>query len=263
MKVASYLPIIRPGASAMLDVIAEETPVALQYNGISHAVMLATPSNLEDMVYGFSLSEGIVDRPEDIFDIDIQPADEGLTLAIEIAGAPFWRLKEVRRSMAGRTGCGLCGKESLTHVVRDLRAVASGGSIPIMALYEGLRRLPEQQHIQLATGAVHAACQVDAFGNIDFVREDIGRHNALDKSIGAIIRSGEQRDAAIIITSRASFEMVQKVAACGFNLLAALSAPTASAVRLAERLNITLVGFLRGEDCVVYSHPQRLQGMQV
>lgn len=263
MKVASHLPILRPGTAGMLDLIAEETPVALQYNGISHAVMLATPADLEDLVLGFSLSEGIVDQAADIFDIDIQPADEGLTLAIKIAGAPFWRLKEIRRSMAGRTGCGLCGKESLTHVMRDLPPVASGGKIPITALYEGLRRLPSEQHLQRATGAVHAACQVDAFGNIDFVREDIGRHNALDKSIGAIVRSGGQREAAMIVTSRASFEMVQKVAACGFGLLAALSAPTASAVRLAERLNITLVGFLRGEACVVYSHPQRLQGEQL
>lgn len=263
MKVTSYLPIIRPGVSTMMDVIAEETPIALQYNGISHAVMLATPADLEDMVLGFSMSEGIVDRAEDIFDIDIQHAEEGITLAIKIAGAPFWRLKEVRRSMAGRTGCGLCGKESLTHVMRDLRPVVSRGPIPVTALYEGLRRLPTQQYLQGVTGAVHAACQVDGSGSIDFVREDIGRHNALDKSIGAILRSGNQSDAAIMITSRASFEMVQKVAACGFGLLAALSAPTASAVRLAERLNITLVGFLRGEDCVVYTHPQRLQGAQV
>lgn len=252
--------VVRPGTAAELDSVAEETPIAFQYNGISHAVMLATPADLEDLALGFSLTEGIVERSADIFDVEVGLGETGITLAIEIAGSAFARLKERRRSLSGRTGCGLCGTENLAQVTRNLPPVADG-SLPVAALYEGMRRLPSQQHLQQATGAAHAACRVGRSGAIDFVREDVGRHNALDKTLGALARARCTPEGGLVVTSRASFEMVQKTAALGYGLLAAVSAPTAAAVRLAERLNITLVGFLRGDRCAVYCHPERLQGL--
>jgi len=256
------LPVLRPGVAPCLDAVAEETPVAFEYNGISHAVMLASPADLEDLALGFSLSEGIVGSRGDIYGIDVAPSAAGITLRIEVAGAAFDRIKTRRRALAGRTGCGLCGTESLAEVTRDLPTLPDGAPFPLAALYEGIRRLSEQQILQQATGAVHAACRVDAAGNIDHVREDVGRHNALDKTLGALAAAGCAADGALIVTSRASFEMVQKAGALGYSVLAAVSAPTAAAVRLAERLNLTLVGFLRGANCAIYSHAERITGSE-
>lgn len=236
------------------DDLAEETPVAFEYNGISHAVMLATPADLEDFAVGFSLSEGIVARRQDIFHIGIVESAAGITLQIDIASEHFVRLKEHRRSLAGRTGCGLCGAESLGQVMRDLEPLPPSASFPLPALYAGMRRLPALQILQQTTGATHAAWRVRRDGMISYVREDIGRHNALDKTLGALARGGVAvADSALVITSRASFEMVQKAAALGVGTLAAVSAPTARAVQLAESLNVTLIGFLRQETCVIYT----------
>jgi FdhD protein len=254
------LAVERPGAAPRVDVVAEETPVAFEYNGVAHTVMLATPADLDDFAIGFSISEGIVARRSQIFDIETVESPEGFTLRMEIAGEAFARLKERRRNLAGRTGCGLCGVESLAQVVRDLPPVATATTFPLAALHEGMRRLPAQQVLQQATGAAHAACRVVADGSIDYVREDVGRHNALDKTLGALARADAAAEGALIITSRASFEMVQKAAALGYGILAAVSAPTAAAVRLAERFNLTLVGFLRNGGCSIYSHAERLQG---
>lgn len=241
------------------DDLAEETPVAFEYNGISHAVMLATPADLEDLAVGFSLSEGIVARRQDIFDIVCSESDAGITLQIEIASEDFARLKERRRSLAGRTGCGLCGAESLGQVMRDLLPLSPSAPFPLPALYAGMRRLPALQVMQQATGATHAACRVDREGMVSYVREDIGRHNALDKTLGALARGGVAvADSALVITSRASFEMVQKAATLGVGTLAAVSAPTARAVRLAESLNVTLIGFLRQEACVIYTESKAM-----
>jgi FdhD protein len=240
-------------------VVAEEVPVAFEFNGISHTVMLATPNDLKDFALGFSLTEGIVERRGEIFDIEIEEEPEGITLRLEIAGGAFAKLKERRRSLAGRTGCGLCGAESLKQVMRDLPPVTAGAPFKLAALHEGMRRLPAQQALQQTTGAVHAACRVDAEGNISFVREDVGRHNALDKTLGALAAVGTTSEGALLITSRASFEMVQKCATIGYGVLAAVSAPTAAAVRLADKLNVTLVGFVRGSSCGIYTHAQRLQ----
>lgn len=245
----------RTGKTATVDTIAAEVPVAFAYNGIAHTVMLATPDDLEDFALGFSLSEGIVDRQRDIFDIETTESAAGITLDIRVAGDCFVRLKERRRSLAGRTGCGLCGAESLSQVRRALAPVSPPPPFAIAALYAGMRQLPQRQALQQATGAAHAACWVDANGAIAHVREDIGRHNALDKTLGALQRAADTpASGALVITSRASFEMVQKTAALGFGILAAVSAPTAAAVQLANTLGLTLVGFLREETCVVYSH---------
>jgi FdhD protein len=235
------------------DELAEEVPVAFEYNGISHAVMLATPADLEDFAVGFSLSESIVARRADIFDIRVSESAAGISLQLDIAGEDFVRLKARRRSLAGRTGCGLCGAESLDQVQRALQPLPGTPPFPLAALYSGMRRLPALQVLQLASGATHAACRVSRDGSIAQVREDVGRHNALDKTLGALAREGiAAGDSALIITSRASFEMVQKAAALGVGTLAAVSAPTARAVRLAESLNLTLIGFLRDETCVLY-----------
>ncbi len=260
MMTQVQLAVTRPGSMPSLDTVAEEVPVAFEYNGISHTVMLATPADIEDFALGFSLSEGIVTRRSEVFGIEIETSGAGITAHLEISGGAFARLKERRRSLAGRTGCGLCGVESLTQVVRDLAPVPGATPFPLAALYEGMRRLPAQQSLQQTTGAVHAACRVASDGGINQVREDVGRHNALDKTLGALARAGKDPEGALLVTSRASFEMVQKSAALGYGILAAVSAPTAAAVRLAEKLDVTLVGFLRGSNCAIYSHAKRLQG---
>lgn len=240
--------------SQRVDRIAEEVPVAFEYNGIAHTVMLATPADLADFALGFSLSEGIVAHRKEVFDLEILESAEGVTLQLEVASEAFLRLKERRRSLAGRTGCGLCGAESLSQVMRDLPPVNSPAKISPATLYAGMQKLPAQQILQQATGATHAACWVGGAGEISHVREDIGRHNALDKTLGALAKSGfDAQSGAILLTSRASFEMVQKSAAMGVGVVVAVSAPTAAAIHLAERLNVTLVGFLRGQQCVRYT----------
>jgi FdhD protein len=254
------LSVTRPGHSPSLDIVAEEVPVAFEYNGIAHTVMLSTPADLKDFALGFSLSEGIVAQPGEVFDVEIEEELTGITLHLEIAGSAFAKLKQRRRSLAGRTGCGLCGAESLAQVMRELSPVPDSEEFPLEALYEGMRLLPAQQTLQQSTGAVHAAAHVAADGSLAQVREDIGRHNALDKTLGARSVIDAAPGGALLITSRASFEMVQKSAALGYGILSAVSAPTAAAVRLADKLNVTLVGFLRGSGCVIYTHAQRLQG---
>lgn len=263
MKPQVQLTVIRPNSAPNLDTVAAETPVAFEYNGISHTVMLATPADLDDFALGFSLTEGIVKRRSEVFDIEIEEATQGIIMHLEISGGAFARLKERRRSLAGRTGCGLCGAESLTQVMRNLLPVADGVPFPVAALHEGICSLPAQQVLQQTTGAVHAACRVAADGSISYVREDVGRHNALDKTLGALAGIDAVAEGALIITSRASFEMVQKSAALGYGILAAVSAPTAAAIRLADKLNLTLIGFLRGSNYVIYTHAKRLQGSAI
>jgi FdhD protein len=241
-------------SSERVDCVAEEVPVAFEYNGIAHTVMLATPADLADFALGFSLSEGIVAHRNEVFDIEAAESAGGVTLQLEVASKAFLRLKERRRSLAGRTGCGLCGAESLAQVMRDLPPVNSPLQMSPATLYAGMSQLPAQQVLQQSTGATHAACWVNGAGEISHVREDIGRHNALDKTLGALAKSDfDPQSGAILITSRASFEMVQKSAAMGVGVVAAVSAPTAAAIRLAERLNVTLVGFLRDQQCVRYT----------
>lgn len=242
------------------DEVAEEVPVALEYNGISHAVMLATPADLEDFALGFSLSEGIVASPRDVYDIEIETREHGIAVRLEIASRAFMGLKERRRSLAGRTGCGLCGTESLEQVMRMPAPVQSDASFHTDVIQAAFVQLQLRQELQRHTGATHAAAWLRADGHVSMVREDVGRHNALDKLAGALARSGEDiATGAVLVTSRASYEMVLKTAAIGAGLLAAVSAPTALAVRLAEQANITLAGFVRAGGHVVYAHPQRLQ----
>jgi len=241
------------------DWVVDEVPVALQYNGVSHAVMLATPLDLEDFAVGFSLSEGLVDRAGDIHDIEPEATDQGIVLHIDIAARCLYRLKERRRTLAGRTGCGLCGTESLAQALPRIDRQVVAGALDVRALARAMSGMRTMQALQSVTGATHAAAWCGPHGQVQLVREDVGRHNALDKVIGALART--RRDAALgffAITSRASYEMVQKAVRAGAGTLAAISAPTALAVRTAQEAGLCLVGFARGDDWVAYSGADRL-----
>jgi len=259
---ARSLPVhgVRAGrAFAVQDWVAEEVPVALEYNGISHAVMLATPLDLEDFALGFSLSEGILDDANQLYAVEEEPSTIGITLHLQVAGSAFARLKDRRRSMSGRTGCGLCGTESLSQVSRDLPALRNTTLPSRQAIAQAMAQFCALQTLQQATGAVHAAAWCSADGEVRWLREDVGRHNALDKLIGALSTNGVDATSGFIaVTSRASFEMVQKTAMAGVSLLAAVSAPTSFAVATAQNAGMTLVGFARQQDLVVYCHPERL-----
>jgi len=242
------------------DVLAQEVPVALAFNDISHATLLASPSDLEDFAYGFSYTEGIIRGPEDIYEINVSSQPVGIVLNVRIASACMQQLKLRRRNMAGRTGCGLCGVESLDAVERELMPVpGQSARYDARALSAAVTQLRERQPLHQATGATHAAGWAALDGHIDAVREDVGRHNALDKLIGARLRQGLSfSEGFAAISSRASFEMVQKSAAAGIGALIAVSAPTAYAVDLADRLNLLLAGFARGDRYTVYSHAEYL-----
>jgi FdhD protein/phenylacetyl-CoA:acceptor oxidoreductase accessory protein len=246
-------------ATACDETVAEEVPVALVYNGISHAVMLATPADLEDFALGFSLSECIVGRSGEIQDLEIVERDNGVEVHMQLSAQRALALKEHRRSLAGRTGCGLCGKESLDQLARRAVTVQSSAALSQGALPRALAALHDAQHLFHLTGAVHAAAWCDIDGGIELVREDVGRHNALDKLIGALAAQRRNFDGGfVLMTSRASYEIVQKAAAVGIAVVAAVSAPTGMAVRVATESGVTLIGFVRGERHCVYSHPQRV-----
>jgi FdhD protein len=258
-----------------LDAVAEEVPVALVYNGLAHAVMMASPTDLEDFAVGFSLSEGILMSAEELLDWDCQvetteDGRTGLTLQLSITTRRMVQLKERRRTLAGRTGCGLCGRERLEDAMRppaalDVERESGWTGLDRSALQQAAESLIGLQTLQHLTGAAHAAAWCRPDGTIDLLREDVGRHNALDKLIGALARRREaEHDASFepgfaLITSRASYEMVHKAATAGMSVLAAVSAPTALAVRTAQAAGLTLAGFTRGGRTVVYANPYRLR----
>jgi FdhD protein len=241
--------------------IACEVPIAFEYNGISHAVMLATPADLQDFAIGFSFSEGIA-AAEQCYDIEVRESAAGITLAIRIAAAAFANLKAHRRTLAGRTGCGICGTESLDQVLRPLPDLSTQSlCIAPAALERAYAGLAGVQPLQHRTGAAHGAVWCGVDGTIVCAREDVGRHNALDKLIGALLRTDtDTRAGFALVTSRASVEMVQKSATAGIAVLAAVSAPTALAVRTAESCGQTLIGFARGQTFSVYAHAARIAG---
>ena len=257
---ATVMRIVQGESELCQDILAEEVPVALVYNGISHAVMLSSPDQLEDLALGFSLSEGILDSPSDLYDIEVSAACRGVEVRMEISSRRFAALKERRLTLAGRTGCGLCGVESLEAVSRVEGAVARRGApIPASSVAKALAQMQDSQVLHRMTGAVHGVAWVSSGGDILALREDVGRHNALDKLIGHLARQGVDPASGFVLTSsRASYEMVQKSASVGIGMLVAVSAPTALAVRLAKDCNLTLAGFARGNRVVVYSHPDYL-----
>ncbi|HSD37087.1 MAG TPA: formate dehydrogenase accessory sulfurtransferase FdhD [Rhodocyclaceae bacterium] len=238
------------GASATTEQVAEERPVALSYNGISHAVMMATPLDLEDFAIGFSLSEAIVGHAGEITDITQQASADGITLEVRITERRMAALRERRRNLTGRTGCGLCGTESLEQAIRPIAHVTASIQATPAMIHQGFGQMARQQVLNHATGAVHAAALFD--GQRCLVREDIGRHNALDKLIGAMQRN-DFHPGILLVTSRASYEMVHKAASANIALMAAISAPTSLAIELAREAGVTLVGFARGDSLTCYT----------
>jgi FdhD protein len=235
------------------DVVAEELPVAMVYNGISHAVMMATPADLEDFALGFSLTEAIVRSLDEVYDLELHHTPDGVTAEITIAAKRMATLKKQRRNMAGRTGCGLCGTESLAQAIRKIPKVGPQPAVSDRAIQDALNNLHQYQPLQAQTGATHAAAWCDLDGSIIAVREDVGRHNALDKLVGHHLRHTAAFDRGFaLISSRASFEMVQKSAAVGIGCLIAVSAPTGLAIREARKADMTLVGFARPGRHVIY-----------
>jgi FdhD protein len=242
------------------DQVAEEIPVALVYHGVPHVVMLATPANLEDFAVGFTLSESLVAHPEEIRGVEVTYGEEAADVRVTVAWERFSELLHRRRNLTGRTGCGLCGAEKAEDAIRECRPVPPGPTLEVADLHQAIEQLGSLQPVNARTGSVHAAAWVIPHRGIQLVREDVGRHNALDKAIGALARQQADRAAGyMLVTSRASYEMVQKSATVGISILVALSAPTAFAVRLAERTGLTLVAFARRHQHVVYANPWRLR----
>jgi len=247
------------GAETGSDKVAVEMPIALAFNGVSHTVMLASPTDLDDFALGFSLTEGIIETPRQLRDIEIETQPNGIVVQMTIAAERFLKLQDHRRSMAGRTGCGLCGADSLEQVVRSLPPVEARTRFSPEALQRAATEIGGWQSLQRETGATHAAAWMDNTGKILCVREDVGRHNALDKLIGALSMARADFGAGgFLVTSRASYEMVQKSVAAGAGLLAAVSAPTALAVERAKQWNLTVVGVLRPGSQVVYNQGWRM-----
>lgn len=238
--------------------LAEEVPVALVFNGISHAVMMASPTDLEDFALGFALSEGLLPSPSQLYGVDIEVLAQGIEVRLEVAAQAEQLLKERRRSMAGRTGCGLCGADSLGQVRLPLRQAPSV-MLDAKAMFKAHGMLRSLQPEKQRTGATHAAAWSTLAGDIVLVREDVGRHNALDKLIGAMVKAHtDPTQGFVCITSRASFEMVQKTIQSGAGILTAVSAPTALAVDMAQDHNLLLAGLVRDGSYQAYSQVHRI-----
>ena len=239
------------------ETLAVEMPVALVYNGISHAVMMTSPQDLEDFALGFSLAEGIIDNVSDIYGIDIEHTCNGIEVQIDMATRCFVRLKEKRRTMAGRTGCGICGSEQLAQVTQILPKLNRTLQFNPHLLDDCLVKLYDAQELGKQTGATHAAAFFTAQGELLAIREDVGRHVALDKLLGWYAKNSRPQG-LVLVTSRASYEMVQKTVSCGIEMLAAISAGTDLAVRMAQQSDLTLLGFTREGRTTVYSGKERL-----
>ena len=239
--------------------IPEETPIALTYNGGTHAVMMGTPQNLEDFAVGFSLSEGIVRSADDIQSLDVIRLDDGIELRMWLAQENAERINERRRHIAGPTGCGICGIDSIAEAVRPAELVPRGRTFTSEDITAAMQGIAPLQAINMQTRAVHAAAFWSPARGIIALREDVGRHNALDKLAGALARSRtDASDGMVLLTSRVSVEMVQKTAAIGAPVMVAVSAPTALAVRTAEAAGITLIAVARSDGFEVFTHGGRV-----
>ena len=247
------------GASPGSAIVAEEVPIALVYNGRPYVVVMGTPSDLEDLAVGFSRTEAVVDDSSQIERLDVVRASHGIELQIQIPTANAERLEARARALVSRTGCGLCGVETITDALRVPTPLSSRLTVTAEALWLAGAELSRQQTLNNETKTVHGAGWAMADGRLSIVREDVGRHNALDKVLGALARSGTNAaDGFVVVTSRASYEMIQKAAVCGIELVAAISRPTGLAIRFAEAAEMTLVGLLRGRSANVYCHAERI-----
>jgi FdhD protein len=243
---------------SLIETVAKEVRVALIYNGISHVVMMASPTALKEFAIGFSLSESIIDDIKDIRSIDIETIETGILVHIAISPRSFLHLKAHRRSLAGRTGCGLCGVEQIEQTVKPIVKVTGTEKFNLNSLKKALSSLHQHQTAFNLTGATHAAAMLSAEGDIISCFEDVGRHVALDKLIGHISSDNKYRQSALLLTSRASFEMVQKAAISNISIVFAISSATSLAIEIAQKSNITLVGFCRENRVTIYTHPERL-----
>ncbi len=244
------------------DEVISELPVALTYNKRSHVVMMMTPTALEDFAFGFSYTEGIVSQVSDILDVAVLTRENGLELAMTVTKECSERLSVQRRNLVGRTGCGLCGAESLDHAIHSPAIVSSRVTVTSEALQTAVLSLNGHQPLQMLTGAVHGAAWCNIDGKILILCEDVGRHNALDKLIGHLIRTSfDCTSGFVLVSSRASYEMVSKAAAAGIEVLVSVSAPTALAIDFAHRSGMTLVGFARPGRHNVYTLHGRIQDL--
>ncbi|MCA0245611.1 MAG: formate dehydrogenase accessory sulfurtransferase FdhD [Proteobacteria bacterium] len=256
------------GSEALDEIVAEEVAVALVYNGISHAVMMATPCDLEDFGRGFSFTERIVEKASEVYDIDVEDMRDsagvrGIEVRLEIAAQRMVGLQKRRRTLAGRTGCGLCGVDSLEAALRPVPVVTALGSVRRQAIEQAMATLPGEQRLNRVNGATHAAGWASPDGRLIAVREDVGRHNALDKLAGALMArmsagAALEPGGFVVVTSRCSYEMVQKAAALGATAIAAVSAPTSLAIETAEQAGIALVAFVREGRLTAYAHADRI-----
>lgn len=245
-------PSVQPGER----VLPEEVAVALSFNGTTQAVMMATPSDLVDFGYGFALTEGIA-GPAEILSVEVEPLPRGIDVQVWLKPEAEERLAARRRVMAGPVGCGLCGIDSIEQALREVPVVEpSAFRMTPAQVLAAVAALPGEQRLHDVTRAVHGAAFWN--GRVLLAREDVGRHNALDKLVGAMVRAGTQPAGAVVLTSRVSTDMVQKVAMLGAPMIIAVSAPTAEAVALAETAGITLIALARGDRFEVFSHSDRL-----
>jgi len=239
--------------------IPEETAIALTYNGGSYAVMMGTPQNLRDFAIGFSLNEGIVRSADEIETLDIVELDDGIELRMWLKASSAELVNERRRHIAGPTGCGICGVESIAEAVRPAAIVPKGRSFTPAEIMAAMAGISSLQQLNIRTRAVHAAAFWTPAQGIVALREDVGRHNALDKLAGALAQGGDAAsEGMVLLTSRVSVEMVQKTAAIGAPLMVAVSAPTALAVRMADAAGITLAAIARSDGFEVFTHPERI-----
>jgi FdhD protein len=240
--------------------VPEETPIALTYNGSTHAVMMASPDDLEDFALGFSLSEGLIEKPADLLSIEILEHDLGCEVRMWLSDQCSSAYRTRRRALAGPVGCGLCGVESLAEAARPAQSVSSSLQLPPDTITRAMADLSDAQRLNREARAIHAAAFWRPGRGIIAIREDVGRHNALDKLAGALAGASEPcSEGIVLLTSRVSVEMVQKTARMGAPILVAISAPTALAVRVAEGCNITLLAVARGDGFEVFTHPDRVE----
>lgn len=245
--------------SLAVDTLAEEVAIALVYNGISHAVMMASPNDLYDFALGFSLTEGIIKSASELREFECMPTDDGIELRLTISSRRMMALKENRRSLIGITGCGICGKESMTKAMAPLKKITENPLNPLhkindSAIQNAVALLEKNQPLQQQTGGYHGAAWCNLQGDIVLIREDVGRHNALDKLLGALhVLPFDRAAGFVLVSSRASYEMVQKIAISSICTLVSVSAPTALALKIAKAANIQLIGFARPQRHVHYN----------
>ena len=248
------------GTLATSRMVPEETPIALSYGGTTHAVMMASPADFEDFALGFTLTEGIIAQPDEIEAIDVEDHGAGIDIQIGLKDQANTRFEARRRRLAGPVGCGLCGIESIEEAMRSVNSVgASILTLESTDIVRSVKLLSKVQPLHAETGAVHAAGFYVKGKGIVMAREDVGRHNALDKLAGALAKAGiDGTTGAVVVTSRVSVEMVQKTASIGAPFIVAVSAPTALAIRTADEAGMTLVALVRGEDFDIFTHPERV-----